>query len=350
MASIKDIRLGQYLWYCSKVNKWDIDTISKVIRNSSEIDVDEDGRTFLHLAYYYSTPTDVFQMVVDAYPSKTFSQDDQGNTPMHWAVSKNKEEYVNALLQAAPSVISIEDLEGLTPVHLAFRYVSPKVILMLLRNNPSSRLLLRRNKRRFIKTITAGLHNEIREFLDSIRIEATPSEILEMSFWHNRRNKYYRDNAVNVRELYEVLCILLREDANNHGNDNDWMALHTSLKDNSCSWILCEFILRLTPDQIAKEDHNNNLPIVFLSHDSMKVFYNYCNNCHYCSCNKKFFECEDERVLCEKCKTKTNKSDDMFREFDNCHLFEMEKVRMIYSMLQECPQICAVTVDESSPS
>jgi len=352
MASLEqipsDMKLSQYMWYCSKINKWDVDLISKVIDRNSSLNVDEDGdgRTSLHLAYYYNTPTEVFQMIVNACPDKAFVKDDIGYTPLHWAVSKNKEEYVKALLQVAPSVITIEDVDGLTPLDLAFRNMSPKVVLILVRNNPSSRLLLRRNKKRFIKTITAGLHNEIRDFLDAVPSSATPSEILRLGFWHRRRNKYYRDNPVSIRDLYEVLCILLREDTCN--NDNNWMALHSCLRDYSCSWILCELILRLRPDQIQKMDHNYNLPIVFLSDDSMKVYYNYCNNCQYCSCSKKFFECGDDRVLCARCKTRTNESEDMFIEFDNCNLCEMQKLRLIYSMLQECPQICAITSDVES--
>ncbi len=86
--------------------------------------VDDNGSTPLHIACRGNPPLDVIQALLNAFPSTVCDQDVDGNTPLHIAASQPSMSLavLEALLNVCPIAASVKNKEGLMPLHMTCRY------------------------------------------------------------------------------------------------------------------------------------------------------------------------------------------------------------------------------------
>lgn len=77
--------------------------------------------------------TDEVEKLIDASPDSVRAEDEEGWTPLHWAISKGKKD-VAELLIARDADVNASDTDGWTPLHVAASWGHADLAKLLIDN------------------------------------------------------------------------------------------------------------------------------------------------------------------------------------------------------------------------
>ena len=87
---------------------------------SGQIVVDKNGKNVLSIAIINNAPARVINKIIDTTPQFAFQADNQGNLPIHYAVSREKpsERIISKLYSIYPESLYIKNKQNRTPFNV----------------------------------------------------------------------------------------------------------------------------------------------------------------------------------------------------------------------------------------
>ena len=91
---------------------------------SGKIVVDKNGKNLLSMAILNNAPVKVINKIIDIMPEYSINQDNQGNLPMHYAVSRDSpnKRIISKLYYIYPDSLLITNKQNRTPYNVIQDY------------------------------------------------------------------------------------------------------------------------------------------------------------------------------------------------------------------------------------
>mmetsp|Transcript_21842 Transcript_21842/g.32711 ORF Transcript_21842/g.32711 Transcript_21842/m.32711 type:complete len:492 (-) Transcript_21842:46-1521(-) len=91
----------------------------------------------LHMACVYECPVDIIQKLIEAYPGALHAESIIGRTALH-ICAEGDHSMIRHVIQSDPTVLSIQDEAGKTPLHIICAKGEPSVIRHAIQSNPGA--------------------------------------------------------------------------------------------------------------------------------------------------------------------------------------------------------------------
>ena len=87
---------------------------------AGKVVLDKNGKNLLSVAILNNAPVKVINKIIDSLPEFSFQQDNQGNLPMHYAVSRDSpnKRIISKLYSIYPDSLQIKNKQNRTPYNV----------------------------------------------------------------------------------------------------------------------------------------------------------------------------------------------------------------------------------------
>eukprot|EP00586_Coscinodiscus_wailesii_P008103 CAMPEP_0172521880 /NCGR_PEP_ID=MMETSP1066-20121228/292826_1 /TAXON_ID=671091 /ORGANISM="Coscinodiscus wailesii, Strain CCMP2513" /LENGTH=279 /DNA_ID=CAMNT_0013304843 /DNA_START=24 /DNA_END=863 /DNA_ORIENTATION=+ len=211
---------------------------------------------------HHDTPLGLVRMLCSVSIGSVLEKDNEGSSPLHYAMIFSSDEIILALIESCPKAVSIKGNYGWTPLHLAIYWDrSIAVFEALLSADPS--LVVAQHKHidnplhYFFQKWNLGLVDAFQALKYSVPIKSV-------------LNHHVRDNGsipklCKIGEIYGKTILLISSAVYGttqlSSDRRRFKALHTSVKLNYCPWSFISLIRRFHPEEVRIKDAKGNLPL-----------------------------------------------------------------------------------------
>ena len=312
-------------------------------------EINEFGGTALHTAFFYhnTTPYNIFQLLIDAYPEAAKIQNSLGFTPLHYSRKDFSDECTMLLLNVAPETIGVQNYTtGCTPLHYALRDCrSNSLIQAMLQTCPSALKVTNHLGQTPLDWFFLHWYEPIQKLLTTIddgRRSLSPDQMLDVVLVNTRRGQ------ITVGYVYHTMYLLFRQSMILDQVETSPSAippiLYAAFYLNYCPWLFCKFLAHLQLQDIFKTK-DNDICCILLQCSSDRASqrsysYNRIYKCTSCgSTTSKLFK-GTRGFSCHDCiKHKLAKLHNVVVLHRD---EELERLQFIYFLLRGDPTLCAI--------
>ena len=286
---------------------------------------DHGGRTLLHFVVHGSNPPrEIIENILSKCPKAALVKDNFRHTPLHLSVLNGNENATFLISKLAPESILSFDSAGKIPMYYCIQQGFVKDVEMMLELHPSA--LMKINLKGdtaldfFFKRQFRFIHKMVND--SSPSIDQVP--LISM-------------NNKNCKEIYDMSHVLLfyHHRIKSPNTSDCFTVLEDALISPSVPWVLCEFLVRMAPDQLVSIENDF---FDLLNKSSKKHIYEKIFTCTVCSVSRT--RCNligtGDFVVCDKC------GKDGHQNFTSTRDEGLEKCQLIFSCLLMHPTLCAV--------
>ena len=325
--------------------------------------LDEFGGTALHTAYFYhnTTPYNIFDMLINAYPKAATIQNSLGFTPLHYSRKGFSDECTMLLLNVAPETVCVQNYTtGCTPLHYALKDCrSCDLIQAMITGCPSALEVTNFLGQTPLDCFFLHWCAHIQILLNHCKTNnKSPEQILDTEIVNTRRN------IITVRYVHRTMCILLKlkviieENNNNHSatssnTSNMPIILYSAFYLHYCPWLYCMLLAYVHPEHILQTTNNNtenrSLSILLQTVDSNITplesnVYERIYRCSHCRSSTIKLYKGTRGYFCTDC-SRHKIVDFNSRNANIVRLHrdeELERFQFIYYLLRGDPSLCAI--------
>ena len=188
--------------------------VKSLIECGADINItSKKGLNVLHMAAQGNNPNLIIYFI-KKYNISVLSQDEQGNTPLHWACYNSSEEAINFLLSYMTDKkdINIKNKEGKTPLHISILTEKPSLIKKLIKRGADINIKDKEGKTPIdLAQEITGVESRVTSILIGTKKEKSLFEkisTLSCTLPDNNNNYIQKENST-ISKIYLITYFIL---------------------------------------------------------------------------------------------------------------------------------------------